>query len=167
MNLRSKAIGMGRRTLILPLAALCDTATAAQALPGGALRDAVSQPSADAGLVQPATWGHRRHLSIGRLALAAGLVVCLPMLIDPIHALLLPYESRASRVGSADAGRRLAEMELGRNLNRIQGLVPDRASERLADLYASGRVTVDEYLELARDIARQRLDAPSATVDVG
>ena len=74
-----------------------------------------------------------------------------------LDALLTPFEARPVALQDAEIAERRRGIAFGWELNRIQGAIRSAASERLADLFCTGRVTRDEYVSLAADLARRGL----------
>jgi hypothetical protein len=70
-----------------------------------------------------------------------------------LDKILAPYEQRPVPADyNAEADRR-AGLKLGRELNRLQGGQPNETDRRLDDLLATGRVTREEYIQIATIIA--------------
>jgi hypothetical protein len=70
-----------------------------------------------------------------------------------LDEMLEPYERRAAVLAEHEIAERRAGMTLGWELNRLQGAERDEANDRLADLFASGRITTQDYVELVTALA--------------
>lgn len=74
-----------------------------------------------------------------------------------LDAVLATYERRAPTIGADEAAKRRAGLDLGWELNRLQGGERTAADRRLGDLYATGRISRDEYADLSAQLAQQGL----------
>lgn len=70
-----------------------------------------------------------------------------------LDLILGQYEQRPPILPYNVEVERRAGLEFGWELNRLQGAEMDDVDTRLADLYATGRVTRPEYVELVRQLA--------------
>ena len=77
--------------------------------------------------------------------------------LETVERLLAPFESRPATLSIPEREELRRGIAFGWELNRIQGATRSKASERLAELVCTGRITRDEYRELSADLARRGL----------
>lgn len=70
-----------------------------------------------------------------------------------VDDILAPYENRRSPLALSEIAERRAGLLFGWQLNRLQGATPNATDGRLVDLYASGRISRQEYVSLVVKIA--------------
>ncbi len=80
--------------------------------------------------------------------------------VNALDELLRPYEARPLGISRDEVAERKRGTDVGAELDRIEGVEPNAAGDRLINLWCLGQVTQEEFNALVAEIARRGLYEP-------